>query len=103
MREAPEQTGASDDLIEIEGDIREEFSALHNGPDDASLLAFSDGTVLRIHFNEHGTWRIAPVYRGTGTLTIDQAAEGDGATDKATLTGPITWVVHGINHAGGQA
>jgi len=36
--------GASDDLIEIKGDIREEFSRYDS---EGDYLAFSDGTVLK--------------------------------------------------------
>src|SRR5690348_11142823 len=89
-------TGASDDLIEIDGDIREEFNALHGRHgDDASLLAFSDGTVLRIRFSRTGVWRIEPVVRGTAGLHIECASEDDEGdrTDRATLNGDVRWVV----------
>jgi hypothetical protein len=87
--------GASDDLIEIGGDISEEFY-LQN--DKGDLLAFSDGTVLRIEFGD--PWRITPIVRGNAALTILLAAEHDDeGTDVATLDGDIAWVVHGVNHA----
>jgi hypothetical protein len=44
--------GSSDDLIEIDGDIYEEFNT------DAGILLFSDGTLLQIHFNTLGLWKI---------------------------------------------
>jgi len=99
-------TGHSDDLIEIEGDIREEFT--YREPHDASeapLLAFSDGTVLRIFFNDAGVWRITPVTRGDADLEIVQAPEDDddNRTDKATLSdyrgGTLKWVVLGSAYA----
>jgi hypothetical protein len=90
--------GASDDLIEVEGDIDEEFNAI-SAPENGHLLAFSDGTVLRIDYSELGIWRITPVFRsGLGfDLTIVQAPEDDDSnySDRATLNGDITWVVHG--------
>jgi hypothetical protein len=88
-------TGASDDLIEIEGELREEFS--YHNEDDGDLLAFSDGTVLRIKFD--GVWRITPVVRGPGSLlTIEQADEDDEGTDTATLdlVDELKWVVQGL-------
>ncbi|MEU0078432.1 hypothetical protein ABZY58_11095 [Micromonospora tulbaghiae] len=91
--------GASDDLIVVAGDIREEFT-LHHAGEDGDLLAFSDGTILRISLGHAGIWRIRPVVRGTAELTIEQAPEGDSSnySDRATLSGAV-WVVHGIGHA----
>lgn len=66
--------GASDDLIEVDGDISAEFPSRNA---EGSLLAFSDGTVLRIHFMPAGIWRIHPVVNGSGGLTIEQAPEND--------------------------
>jgi hypothetical protein len=89
-----EITGHSDDLIEVDGDINEEFS--YGNDEDGDLLGFSDGTLLRIKFDADGTgnWRITPVARGAATLTIEQA-EGEDGTDKATLDGDVRWVLHG--------
>jgi hypothetical protein len=86
-------TGASDDLIEIDGQIREEFTYSDN--DDGDLIAVSDGTVLRIKFD--GVWRITLVKRGTARVDIVQADEDDEGTDTATLDliGSFAWVVQG--------
>jgi hypothetical protein len=90
--------GASDDLIEVGGDIREEF----NPDGDSALMACSEGTILRVTFDHNGVWRITPVVHGSAALTIAQAPESDDRnyTDRATLTGDIAWVVHGIAWAG---
>lgn len=99
-------TGASDDLIEVDGAIREEFNARDTDRGgDGNLLAFSDGTVLHIDYTRAGVWRIAPLARGTATLTIDQCSgdeDDDRYTDVATLAGDVRWVVHGnrIERAG---
>jgi hypothetical protein len=84
--------GASDDLIEIEGAIVEEFTA----EDEADRLIFSDGTVLEIRYTREGVWRIEDVHRGTARLTVDVAPDGDedNYSDRATLEG-VTWVIHG--------
>lgn len=87
--------GASDDLIEVDGAIVEEFNPRSNDP---VLLAFSDGTVLRIQYSDTGVWRIQPVVCGRGTdLVIEQAPEDDDAnySDRATLRADIEWVVAG--------
>lgn len=90
--------GASDDLIEVDGDISEEFPYLEHDttPGGGDLLAFSDGTILRVAFGTDG-WRIAPVCRGSSPLTIEQHTDGEEGTDKATLD--AAWVVHGVGWA----
>jgi len=89
--------GASDDLIEIDGDISEEFGAYDSDEDgDGKLLAFSDGTVLRV---KHGSvWRITPVVTGSAALAIVQCPEDDDEnySDAATLDGDVRWVVLGV-------
>lgn len=92
--------GSSDDLIEIDGDIREEFTAAFDGEDN--LLAFSCGVVLRIRYSDQGIWRIAVVHEEEpGLVEIVQAPEDDedNYSDVATVHGgtmvPLTWVVHG--------
>lgn len=90
--------GASDDLIEVEGAINEEF----NPRDSDTLIAVSDGTLLRIRYDS-GVWRITPIRRGSGDLTIVQAPEEDNEdnySDRATLSGvEVQWVVLGSAHA----
>lgn len=84
--------GASDDLIEVDGDIYEEFNPQGDEP---SLLAFSDGTVLRVVFDQDGIWRITPVVSGTATLTHAFGQDDREHSDKATLDGDVRWVVFG--------
>lgn len=92
--------GASDDLIEVEGDIREEFNALSD--DRANYLAFSDGTLLSIDYTRAGIWRIAPIALGTAEVTITQAVD-DGDDDKysdvASISGDIKWVARAGEYA----
>lgn len=89
--------GGSDDVIVVSGDLEEEFQ--YSNSTDGDLLAFSDGTLLRIAFDpdRSGNWRITPLLRGTAWLTIEQA-DSRGVTDRATLDGPIGWVVQGLQH-----
>ena len=97
--------GASDDLIEVEGDISEEFSSLG---DDKNLLAFSDGTLLEVTYTQAGIWRINTLTLCVGTTyekdeaTADEGKREDGTpaySDRVTLTGFIAWVVHGSGWA----
>jgi len=92
-------TGASDDLIEIGGDISEEFNWYAGNADDDEkrFLAFSDGTILSVRYDEDGLWRFARV--ATGSCRIDKT-EGDVAADKCDLIileGNVAWVVFGTH------
>lgn len=96
--------GASDDTIVVEGDISEEFPYARRGHGQASgeLLAFSDGTILRIEWAPAGAavWRIEPVVYGAADLEITQAPENDESnrSDRAALSGAV-WVVQGMAYA----
>ena len=68
-------TGASDDLIELEGGIREEFASF----DEASLLTFNTGVQLRIHYTNDGIWRITNL-RPHFNVTIIRAEDRPGWT-----------------------
>lgn len=82
--------GSSDDLIEVEGSVTEEF----NG--DNAFLAFSDGTVLHIKCTKDGIWRITPARRGTSTYTKTTEVISDdenGYSDVVNLEGDnLKWV-----------
>ncbi len=87
--------GHGDDVICVEGTVREEFT-YHNPGGSGDLILFSDGTLLRVMFDPDGTgnWRITPVQVGTAGLHIEQTT-GEEGTDVATLTGPVRWVARG--------
>ncbi len=89
--------GASDDLIEIIGDVTEEFTAWMN-PAQHVLVTASDGTLASVRWDEDGVWRIDILATGTGNPTVDTCPDaafpfGDGRyTDVLTIGGPIEWV-----------
>ena len=93
-------SGASDDLIEIDGDIREEFPYIEHQSTDGGgdLIAVSDGTVLRIEFTRAGVWTIRALTVGTGHVEIQSAPGGDDTATILLPDGPA-WVVHGIAYA----
>lgn len=91
--------GASDDLIEIESTSfgAEEFNVMLDYPEDVVLLAISDGTVLRVRYDEDGVWRFNPVVVGSATVTNEQGYDDDRHSDRVTLTGDdLRWVVLGV-------
>jgi len=101
--------GASDDLIEVDGDIREEF---YHSEDGVDLLAFSDGTLLSVEYDNSGMWRINRLMDGTSRYTKDEATAEEGNredglpaySDVVTLTPGVDrervrWIVHGVSWA----
>lgn len=102
--------GASDDLVEVEGDISEEFTytgdfCRFNGDD---LLAFSDGTVIGVRYDAQGIWRLSVVCSGTARV-VHQVCTADGFEDDEysdvihlfdeELDRSISWVLHGTSLA----
>lgn len=92
--------GASDDMVIAEGAINDEWDYTGDDPDwPGDVVAFSDGTVLRIQFTEDGFWRITPTAKGPAFIRIDQATDEDeDYTDKARVSGDVRWVVHGRHY-----
>jgi len=89
--------GTSDDLLEIEGDIREEINVLaFTDTDDGVLLAFSNGIVLRVVYDKDGIWRIRPL-SGSSRVTIEICPGDDenNYTDRAIIEESVNWVVLG--------
>ena len=88
--------GSSDDLIEVEGNLKAEFDAC---PDE-NYLAFSNGVVLSIVYGEHGVWRIVPL-ANVNNVTVEYAPVDDenNYSDKAILHQDANWVVHGVGFA----
>lgn len=78
--------GHSDDCIEVEGDIREEYYA----KGDENFLCFSDGTVLKITYD--GCWNISLDTQGKAEYT-HQPHDNEVTTysDRVTLVGDINW------------
>jgi hypothetical protein len=90
--------GASDDLIEVQSTSfkAEEFQVYLNYSDDSIILAVSDGTILRVRYDEDGIWRFSPVVIGSASLEIKQGQDDRAHTDRAILTGRgLRWVVLG--------
>jgi len=87
--------GYSDDLIEVDGDLTEEF----NFRDEGTVhIVVADGTVLTIEYGTLGIWRIEHLVAGTATVTIDKNPpdDTDRYSDVATIESadgtPLRWV-----------
>lgn len=88
-------TGWSDDIVEIDGGIYEEFDTSGTGK---ATVTCSNGVVLDIEFDRDrdGCWRIEAIENPEG-VTIERAVAGpdnDDAlySDKAILGDDVTWV-----------
>jgi len=84
--------GASDDLLELEGQLSEE---LNPSSDEKNLLALSDGTLLEIWYDDDGIWRIRSLAKGACQQNFLQGSVEDDTPDKLTLTGDLRWAVLG--------
>ncbi len=82
--------GSSDDLIEVEGDISEEFGdpAFHAG----AYVYVSTGDVLRFTLRHEG-WRAEAVVDASGVTIEHLDGEDDRVTVSGALTGYVSWVV----------
>lgn len=90
--------GASDDLIEVESTSfkAEEFNVYLDRSEDTLILAVSDGTVLRVRYDQDGIWRFSPIVVGSANLDIKHGVDDRAHTDRVTLTSDdLSWVVLG--------
>lgn len=81
-------TGASDDLIEIEGEFQEEFNCYNctNG-----TMTFSDGTLLRVYYDEDGIWRFKPICKGDLLEKIECGSVQEDTNDKVYFKNGLLW------------
>lgn len=91
-------TGYSDDCIEIEGDIREEWNWYAEDVEDRRLIAVSDGTLLSVMYDHEGIWRFNPVKLGTAEYAKREGIAADDTHDIITLKGDIQWVALAVNY-----
>ena len=89
--------GASDDLIELDGDLREELNPHRHADDDFAYLAFGDGTVLSVTYAKDGCWRVKRVCVGAAHYEKKEAegADTDSYSDIVTLDGDLKYCVFG--------
>ena len=84
--------GASDDLLEVDGDLRQEFLFPAEG---IGVLIFDDGTQLQWTYSEEGLWKASIAALGpTTTISLEEAVdpESDDYSDHVRLSGPLSAV-----------
>ncbi len=82
--------GASDDLIEVEGDVKGELCS------DNSVLFLSDGTILAVKYGKESlaVWEIRLVEKGALFENIEPCfdEDADRYSDVASFADGIKWV-----------
>jgi len=86
-------TGASDDLIEIEGSITEEFNS-YDCKD--GRLALSDGTLLKVQYD--GIWRFSILSKGTEFVELVSGDYEADTNDEVHFKDGIKWVMFADEH-----
>jgi hypothetical protein len=93
--------GASDDLLEVDGDVYEEFSVYGTASDEPLFVAVSDGSLWKVTYDDDGCWRVASVVVGAnkhtrieadGVEAEDRADGTCGYSDVVTIQGDVAWV-----------
>lgn len=91
--------GTSDDLVEIEGEVRGEVGCYDSGV----LLGFSDGTILAVRYGKSGlggVWAVTPLREGDlfDRLEVCTDEDADPYSDVAHFRdGPLkAWAGRGM-------
>jgi len=84
--------GASDDLLEFEGDIEDEF---YVNCDKPFYIGLSDGTLLKMEYDDNGIWRIHLVRKGSNRFEKKEGDFQKDTNDIFSVHGEISWVLVG--------
>lgn len=86
--------GASDDLVELRGDMDEELGAY----DVVRKFVMSEGTSGTIEYTKDGVWRINILKNASVIVNIvhpteEEIEEDTNYTDMATFSGQVEWII----------
>ena len=85
--------GASDDLIEIDGDIRDEIGMYDTSEERPCWLNLSDGTKMKVFYDKEGVWRTVIVKEGDLFDHVDRSQadpDSDNYTEYAIFKDGLT-------------
>ena len=96
--------GRSDDLVEIDGDIQEEFGCYNKCEEGKGVIvACSDGSLWSVRYGDGdlAIWRVTPLSKGSAPYEKFEATSDDGDyySDVVTINGDISWVSFGYECA----
>ncbi len=82
-------SGYSDDLVEISGDVEDEIGAY----DQDVRIWLDDGTVIRMTYNDNGTWVGVIEQVGIKTVKMKRLIDGDDfySEELTTDAGFVRW------------
>lgn len=86
--------GAGDDLIELEGDIIEEYSAVLEA-NETAILVLSNGALLEVRGDAFGVWRITQLDGPLGDITRAPMNDESNYSDVFRTQDNIAWVIKG--------
>jgi hypothetical protein len=69
--------GASDDLLEFEGDIYGEVGYYGSSLEDPIKVSISDGTELNMYYDDSGLWKIKVLNQGSHFESLVEATDPD--------------------------
>lgn len=91
-------TGHSDDVIELKGDLYDEF---YPGYDEQNgAIGFSDGSLLHYEYDSDGIWRFKPIVKGSLFDHIELGSVSKDTFDVVHFKDGLMWSVmtrHGGN------
>jgi len=92
---ATKVSGASDDLIEVDGDICGEVGFFCGTHAEVCLLFFSDGTILAVSYGKlvQGIWEVKLIAKGSQFIRIEPCmdADADPYSDVAEFADGLKW------------
>jgi len=93
-------TGHSDDIISISGQIEDElYPPEQEVEGEGVYLSASDGTLLRVRYDQDGIWRITRLVGGLCTFTKEEGDVEKDTFDVVHLAGDVKWVLMGTKLA----
>src|ERR1039457_6078330 len=96
-------TGGSDDLIEIGGELEAEFTASqeYDSDEQSWVVAVSDGTLLKVIYDNDGIWRVSLIARGESEFSKVEGDVEQDTFDVVTLSSKyrFRWVVQGVDYS----
>lgn len=89
--------GYSDDNVELEGDIHEEFYVPGAGYDNQPLIVLSNGVVLRVTYDNDGIWRFTPLKGSDKVFVIHNDQSDIEGSDVVMIDDTVTFAVCGTS------
>ena len=84
-------TGHSHDVIELEGDLCDEFYPGYE--DQKGTIGFSDGTLLHYEYDSDGIWRFKPIVKGSLFDRIELGSVSEDTFDVVHFKDGLTWAI----------